>query len=317
MKRVAFLSLALALAISASVNGTSARSASQAGAGLLQLLPDGSGVAIIDVQKIAGSSLWATLAAQDSIKKGIGDVQAELAKSGISLSEIETAAVSFSMSGRGEPTIIVIGSFNQEKILAHLREKEKIKITTEGYKGAQIFNIGTENKASDGAFSFYDARTAVVGSAAGVRAAIDVKSGSRPSLAQNTKLASALASNAPAAVSFALDMPAGAFGSKAGNSSLPIPDFSSVKMIFGTVDVTTGIDINATLRTEKAEQAQEMVTRLNSLLEMGKAFLGSMTGDPKMAGIAQALKSVTVSGSDVDVKIAGSISGEVLTQLIR
>ncbi len=316
MKRVAFLSLMLALAISASVNGISARPTAQAGANLLQLLPDGSGVAIVDVQKIAGSSLWAMLASQDSIKKGIGDVQAELTKVGISLSDIETAAVSFSLSG-GEPTVIVTGSFNQEKILAHLREKDNVKVTADSYKGTQIFNIGPANKPSDGAFSFYDARTVVAGSVASVRAAIDVKSGSRPSMAQNSKLSAALASNAPAAVSFAFDMPAGAIGAKAGGSSLPIPDFSNVKMIFGTVDVTTGIDINATLRTEKAEQAQEMVTRLNALLDMGRAFLGSMTGDPKMAGIAQALKSVSISGSDVDVKIAGNISGEVLTQLIR
>jgi Skp family chaperone for outer membrane proteins len=317
MKRIAFLSLALALAISVGVNGTSARPTAQAGAGLLQLLPDGSGVAIVDVQKIAGSSLWATLASQDSIKKGIGDVQAELTKVGISLSDIETAAVSFAVSGGGQTTVIVTGSFNQDRILAHLREKENVKVTTESYKGAQIFNIGTTNKPSDGAFSFYDPRTVVVGSIAGVRAAIDVKTGSRPSIAQNSKLASALALNPPAAISFAVDMPPSAFGAKAGNSSIPIPDFSNVKMIFGTVDVAVGLDINATLRTEKAEQAQELATRLNSLLEMGKAFLGSMTGDPKMAGIAEALKTVTVSGSDIDVKIVGSIPGEVLTQLMR
>ena len=316
MRRVALVSVLLALAISAGVRGTSAHVVAQAGSDLLRLLPDGNGVAVIDVQKVISSSLWSTLAAHNPIKKGLDEAQAELSKLGVKLSDIHTAAVVFSTSGSGNPTVAVTGSFNQAQLLEGLRAQPNVKLASENYKGQEIFKIGSSTKPDDGAFTFVDAKTVVAGSASSVKAAIDVRSGARPSIAQNSKLASALASNPSAAISFALETPPGM--ANAGNSApIPLPDFSSVKLIFGTVDVTTALDVNATLRTDKVEDAKNIADRLNGLLDMARAYLGAMSSDPKMAGLVQALKNVSITGNDVDVKITGSLPQEIFTQLLR
>jgi hypothetical protein len=147
-----------------------------------------------------------------------------------------------------------------------------------------------------------------------VRSALDIGPG-KLSVAQNAKLASALASNPSAAVSFALEPPEG-LKNAGNNAPIPLPDFSSVKLIFGTVDATSALDINATLRTDDAKQAENIASRLNGLLDMARAYLGAMSSDPKMAGLVQALKTVSITGNGSDVKIAGSLPQEVFTQLL-
>jgi hypothetical protein len=42
-----------------------------------------------------------------------------------------------------------------------------------------------------------------------------------------------------------------------------------------------------------------------------------MSNDPKMAVFAGALKTVSVTGSDVDVKISGNLPIEVLNQIMK
>ena len=87
-------------------------------------------------------------------------------------------------------------------------------------------------------------------------------------------------------------------------------------MIFGSVDVATGIDLNATLRSDTAEHARALATQLNGLLEMARGFLGA-GNDPKMASLVAALKTITITGNDMDVRITGSLPMEVLGQLLH
>ena len=86
-------------------------------------------------------------------------------------------------------------------------------------------------------------------------------------------------------------------------------------MVFGTIDVRSGIDLSITLRTDTAEHAASVAERLNSLLGMDKGFLGAMT-DPKISPIADALKTVNIISADVDVRITGSLPMDVLTGLL-
>src|SRR5207237_9532045 len=136
---------------------------------------------------------------------------------------------------------------------------------SETYKGFEVFKVeSAETKQppaskptarhNDGGFAFLDAATVVAGTPTSVRAAIDVKTGSRPSVAQNTKLSEGLAASSGAAVRFALEM------SSSLTAKLPtgqMGDFSSIKMIFGSVDVTTGVDFKATFSNDTAEHAKD------------------------------------------------------------
>ncbi|HYP27566.1 MAG TPA: hypothetical protein VE262_12685 [Blastocatellia bacterium] len=329
MKRIAFVSLMLALAVSISLTGASARAGAQAGGDLLRLLPDGGAVAVVDVQRTLTSSFWTTVSSHDKIRGTFEKVQTELSGVGLRLSDVRTVAVVLPSGNTKDFTGVVSGSFNQNDILSRLRAKQNVKVTSETYKNVEIFQVNDAPKAVATAqaepkpaaknngfyFAFYDAGTIAIGNLAGVQASIDARSGARPSIAQNAKLGAVMAENPAAAIRFAAEVtPAMTQGIQTGG--VPIPDLSSIKMVFGTIDVTSSIDINATLRHDTAEHAKAISDQLNGLFGMLKGFLGS-SSDPKLAPIAGALDSVRIANTDVDVKITGSLSQDVLVHILK
>jgi hypothetical protein len=110
-------------------------------------------------------------------------------------------------------------------------------------------------------------------------------------------------------------IPPGGSLSSLQSNTIPLPDFSSVNLIFGTVAVTSEVDINATLRSDTADHAKAMAAQLNSLISMAKGFLSS--SNPKTAPIAEALKTLTVKDNGGDVNISASLSKDVISQLIH
>lgn len=332
MRKLTFSAL-LALALTAgAVNWIIARSATRAD--LLDVLPDGSGVAVIDFQKITGSALWATVSSQQKLKCAIDKAQSEIADIGVKLNDVHTVALVFSSKDLGNSTVAVNGGFDQSDVLERLRSNPKVKLTSEKYKGFDVYTVRSvpqpadsskiqDSKTSvapraatlkhDASFVFRDSSTVVAGSAEAVRISVDVMTGARPSAAQDAQLADALAQSGTAAIRFAITLTPAMTGSLQ-SSELPIPDFSSVKLIFGAIEVASGIDLNATLRSDTAENAKSIAERLNGLLGMAKGYLGAMS-DPKSAPIVDALKTVSITSSDIDVKITGSLPAELLNSL--
>ncbi len=321
----------LALAISISFNMASARSGVQAGGDLLRLLPDGGGVAVVDVQRTLTSSFWTTVSSQDKIRSTVDKVQTELAAVGLRLSDLRTFAVVFPTGSTKDFTGVISGSFNQTELLSHLRAKPELKVVSETYKNVEIYQVTDAPKAAAAttapaetksavnnnktAFAFYDSGTVVVGNLTGVRASIDTRAGTRPSIAQNAKLQAMLSENPSAAIRFAAEVTPGMTqGIQTGG--VPIPDLSSIKMVFGTIDITSSIDINTTLRHDTAEHAKAINDQLNGLFGMVKGFLGA-SSDPKLAPIAGALDSIKIVNNDIDVKITGSLSQDIVVQLLK
>lgn len=343
MRKIAFLAIVLALIVTANVKWGSAGSASRAGE-LLDVLPDGNVVAIIDFQKLAASNLWTAISSQQKFKGSLDKVDSEMAELGVKLSDVNTIALVFSSLSLNSPAVAVTGQFQQNDLLARLRAGGKMKLTSERYKNFDIYKAETisasveskdqakeTNQASelkslaagarktavnkDGtAFVFHGSNIIVAGSLEAVRASIDVKTGAKPGIAQNGKLAGALAQNPAAAIRFALTVTP-AMTSGLQSSELPIPDFSSISLIFGTIDVASGIDLNATLRSDTAEHAKSIADRLSGLLAMAAGYLGAMS-DPKMTPIGEALKTVKITSANADVKITGSVSIDLLNSLL-
>ena len=333
MRKIAFLSVLVVIALIAGVKTSTVRSATPA-TGLLDALPDGSAVAVIDFQKIAGSSLWATINAQDRMRTEIERAQSEMANLGVTLSDVHTVALVFGGAGFNSPTVALAGGFEQNELLRRLRSSGKVSLTSEKYKGIEIFKAkaisaagrskdvsgtgqdraGISSVARDEtSFVFYDATTMVVGSSEAVRTSVDVKTGAKPGLAQNSQLSDALAQNPAAAVRFAFSLTS-AITNGLKSADLPV-DFSSIRLVFGTIDVGSGIDLNATLRSDNVENAKSISEKLNSLLTLASGLLGSMK-DPKMAPIAEALKTVTITSTDTDVKITGNLPMGLLDSLL-
>src|SRR3954463_1290448 len=101
MKRVALAAIMLALAISVSVSPSAARPAAQAGNELLNVLPDGNAVLLIDVQRVTSSPLWNMLASQEKFRSTFDKIQSELSKAGVSLGDVQTVAIAFSNNDTG------------------------------------------------------------------------------------------------------------------------------------------------------------------------------------------------------------------------
>lgn len=298
---------------------------------LLEILPDCGGVAVIDVQKITGSALWATVGAQQKLAGVLDKTQSEIGELGVKLNDVHTIVLAFPSASLQNPTVVINGGFDQKDLLERMMASSKIKITSEKYKGFDVYRArsasppDTKSSAgssasnaatvrSDTSFTFRDPSTIVVGATESIRASIDVMTGARQSITQNTQLSDALAQNPSAAVKFAIVVtPSMTKGIQ--STELPIPDFSSIKLIYGSIDVTSGIDLNATLHSDSVESARVIAERLNGLLGMARGFLGA-TNNPKSTAIVDALKTVNITSSNTDVKITGSLTADLLGNLL-
>ncbi|HXU37080.1 MAG TPA: hypothetical protein VN937_12020 [Blastocatellia bacterium] len=318
----------LALMVAGGARGFAGREARPAD--LLEILPDGGGVAVIDFQKITGSALWTSISAQQKLSSFLNKAQSDIADFGIKLNDVHTIALVFAAANLNNPTAAISGGFDQKELLDRLRASSRIKLTAEKYKGFDVYKARSvpvsdakpssdSKKASVGAagnetsFAFRDASTIVIGATESVHASIDVMTGARQSVTQNTQLSDGLAQNPSAAVKFAIVVtPSMTKGIQ--SSELPIPDFASLKLIYGSIDVTSGIDLNATLRSDSAESAKGIADRLNGLLGMARGYLGA-TGNPKSTAIGDALKAVNITSINNDVKITGSLTADLLSNL--
>ena len=311
MKRYAFQATALALTLTAVV-GWSARPVANSSADLLQFLPDGSGVILVDFQKVTASSLWSS--GQKSIKDTLEKIEPGTADL-INPTDIQTMAVAIQGLGMDNVVGVATGTFNQSAILARLKADTKIKLSTEKYKNVDVhLASAVAGSKHDVSFAFYDPSTIIVGKSAGVRASIDTKLGERTSMAQNAKLTGALAEVPPSAIKFAL-VPTPAMTTGLQANDLPFPDFASIKLVFGAVDLASGLDLTATLRTDTGEQAKSIAERLNGLLSMAKGYLGA-AGNAKLAPAVEALKTVNITNADADVRITGSVPMDLLNSLL-
>jgi hypothetical protein len=282
-----------------------------------QILPDGVALIVFDVQRTISSELWNTLGQEPRSKKFIDSLQSHLLDLGLKLSDLNTLAISLPASGFNNSSIVVTGAFNGDDVIGRLRSNPKVKLSTESYKNVQINRAQSNEGAnhSDTFFAFLDAGVVTVGARGGVQATIDVRTGDKPGMTQNAKLMAAMSENVPSAIRFAF-APTSALMGNLQSSSLPLPDLSTVNMVFGTVSIGSAIDVSATVRNDTAEHAKAMANQFNGLLAMAKGFLGSST-DPKLAPIGEAVKTFTVTDSGADVKISGSVSKELLAKVIH
>lgn len=305
-------------------------------ADLLDILPDGGGVAVIDLQKITGSTLWATVGAQQKLARVIDKAQSEIADLGLRLNDVRTVVLAFPSADLSSPTAAINGGFDQKELLEHLRSSPRIKLTSDKYKGFDVYkaqsvpssdaktspdskggatagstNANAATLRNETSFAFRDPNTVVIGATESVRASIDVMTGGRRSITQNAQLVDGLAQNPSAAIRFALIVTPSAINLK---SSELLQEFSSVKLIYGAIDVASGIDLNATLRSDTAENAKAMADRLNGLLGMFRGYLGA-ANNPKSTAIVDALKAVNITSSNNEVKITGSLTADLLGNL--
>ena len=165
------------------------------------------------------------------------------------------------------------------------------------------------------AFAFYDSGTLALGSPSGIKAAIDVKVGDQPGIAQNQKYSGVLAQLPAGAVGLALS-PQPILGRMPKDLVLPLPDLKNVNLIFGAVDVGSNVDLNLTFRNDTSEQGSLMAGNLNALLKTAAGVL-RVAKKGKYAPVADALKTFSISSNGPDVRMTGTLSKELFAQVLR
>jgi hypothetical protein len=317
MKRILVIGLLLGLGLVAPIGSTSATTTpAQFGGDPLELLPDGAAVAVINVKQIVASDVWSLVVGSSKLTHAIGKAQADLDAIGLKISDLGGVALAIPLGPNNNAVAAVSGSFNPATIIAKLKDTANVNVTSDKYKSFDVYRVVSTaaNNHSDVSLAFYDNSTAIVGPATGVKAAIDVRAGDKPSMAKNATLDQVMAQNSSAAIRFAFVPPNGTLTS-IQSEKVPLPDLSSINLIFGTVALTSSVDINATLRSDTSDHAKAISSQLNSLLSMAKGFLSS--SNPKMAPVAEALKTVTINDTGGDVTISASLSKDVITQLVH
>jgi hypothetical protein len=316
MKRITIVALTLMLAISAGIANSAARSAPAAASELLNSLPNGSGVVLVNVKTVLGSSLFA----QGKLKSALEKVESEISQVGLKLSDLDSAAISFSSGKFNNPTIVVSGAFNQAALLARAKDSGKVTITSQKYKNFDVYSVAdvkaaTTKTPNDMAFAFLDASTVAAGNAAGVRASIDARSGETPNITKNAKLMEGLSQSASSPIRFALEITPG-MTKGLESTGIPMPNFSGLQMVFGSVNLDAGIALDASLRNDTVEHAKEMTDQLNSLLGLVKGLMGS-SDDAKMAPLVEVLKSIKVINTNADVKVTAALPAEILAKFFN
>jgi hypothetical protein len=321
MKRLVFTRLTLAVAVVLVAQAGWAQPVPQAGNDLLQYLPNGNGAIVVDMRKVTSSGVWQTLSSRNPIKNALAGMEGQVSDLGLKLSDIHDVAIALTGSGFNNPVVAASGAFRKDDILAGLRADKRIALSSGSHKNIQIHTVRQVDQAAgkksteEVSFAFLQDSTVVVGPVAGVRASIDAHLGQGSRMSQNAELVDGLRSNTTGAARFALKLTPAMTGAAKSNQ-IPLPDFAAIRMAFGAVDLTSAIDLDVTLRCDTPDNAKAIANQLNSLLGMARGFLGSGS-DPRSTAIASALRSVSITELEGDVKITGSLPSELIAQLFR
>jgi hypothetical protein len=137
----------------------------------LELLPDGMGVAVINVKQMVASDVWALVMGSNKATHAIQKAESELSSIGLKVSDLAGVAVAIPVSPGTSAVAVASGSFSPSDIIARLRDNGNVKLTSEKYKGLDVYRVVSTSSTnhSDVTFAFYDGGTAVVGPATGVR----------------------------------------------------------------------------------------------------------------------------------------------------
>ena len=284
---------------------------------LYLLLPDGGGLLVLDGKRVAASPIGNSAEAQAKLNRLIEQLLSSVPDLGLKIADVNSGAVSVAAGGFKNPTIALNGKFTRTDLLARLKGEARIKLSSEKYKDLEIFNAvrvsETGTTTSQVSFVFYDENTLVLGTNVAVRGSVDAKSGSSPHIGANTKLAALMGLSQEAAVRFAL-LVTPEMAKSLNSTQLPLPDFSTVSAAFGSLDVGTGINVNATLRSDTPAHAKGIAQRLTGVIGIARSLLGA---DANNAALVEGLKSISVTTVESDVKITGSLPLSLLSAELK
>jgi len=314
MKKITTLTLALLLmlfGIAACKKAGAPAAGSATAADMLSMIPKSAqGVVVLDVH--AGMNL----AFVDKMIKDTKDNQKYLdfiKDTGIDPQKDIYFAVIGLMGTEGlnnaSPAIVVNMKYDKDKLLAKLKEKAT-NVTEEVYEGLTLYTVPEADEKKPMSGVFYDASNIIFGEAKDVKAVIDVVKKGGENVLKNDALAALLktadkSAMVWAAVAFPPDMMKSLAAQNPMASSLE--NMKSVLLALNYKAKALQIEIKG--MGGDAEKNKQTADALNGL----KA-LGAMASAEKPE-IGELVNKIEVTSSAEFVKIAASLSDELLTKL--
>ena len=349
-RRFYFSLVAFTLSLLAAVAFVVGRSAGTRAAGAtsaLEALPASDFVISIDAERALNETLPTLLAANPTaLAKFNAKLDEFQRKTGINPRSLESIAIGGSFTP-GKPhsdtraVVIARGSFKSDEALegAFAAAKAKdpnLQREEQQYEGRRVFLIYStrtsvddvrdgkpiaevearakfRSRAEKMAVTALDANTIAVGDVDDVHAAIDASLGRNRVDDELVRLAS---ETPGAVVGFSGRVPQNA-GVKVGDSAIE-KYFASIRQFYGSFSADgTDAQAHVTLRTETAEQANDLGQGLNALKGLA-AFGFSHSGGPaKDASVGDLLRSLSVTTLNNEVQISVKIPQASLAPLVK
>ncbi len=291
---------------------------------LLRMLPSFGGVVTIDVTQL-NQEIEQQVAGNVDLASKIHTKLAQMAaKTGVDAQTIDQIAISFSLpGGAGQPHSVVVASgvFNQDQILARLRESSGKKWKKKNYSGENIYIAPArkgKNKKSEtrAAISFFDNQSIVAfGPFEDVKKAVDARSGAAPSAVQDATLIAALnQTSVNASVRFAFAIPE-EIRQLLANASGPgafLRPLSKVTEVTGSVDLNdAGLLASVSLLTASSGESASVVALVNQGLALARLAL---SGHDDLLEILDGVSAAAVGNT---AQITVSLSADLINRLIE
>jgi hypothetical protein len=349
---LALVAVMLGLGVGAAVvnRGRVSPAAATASDELVAMLPASDVIAVVDVSRVFGEIIPQIKAlTDDGGAKMAKELDEFVAETGIDPAKVTTAVVGFKMaeSGlmKGSGAAILQGvTLDPARIEAAIKAKNGSFRTVE-HKGKQIHVVtppkksakaGAGGKGDEGekkgegvagalgagvnvddemALAQLEAGRVAVGNLDGLKALIDAKGA--PATAANAKLTDLLKQTPAGLVRYAANVPASATETLTSQGEL-FAQLATIKTVFGSMEV--GKDLSATLdtkmRTGTADEAAKLEASLQSLVGLGKMFLGG-NQNPQMQAFGQILDQVKIGLQASDVSLSISIPRSLFDELAK
>jgi hypothetical protein len=284
----------------------------RAGGDSMALVPKESTIVFsINFDRLHGSKTWAQVkdAAQDPATKK--DFDEFVQKTGLDpLTQVNGMTGGFSGTSGAKPqfAVIIRGKFDEQKIVAYVKQKAKEDGKTTELKSEQYGGKNIYGDTEDAGVTFLDGSTLVIGGKDWVKKVIDVGAGKAESVKKNDGI-QALVSKAHT------DQAVWAVGEvPAGEGQLPTG--GELKAVAMSIDLQEGLKAELNGKAASADDAKKISTELTNKIAESKK-------DPQvqmalaMSGVGPMLDTLKVANEGEWVKINAALTQPQLDELVN
>jgi len=270
------------------------------------------GVFGMNVQKFIQSPFYAKLQSKQGDRIG-QDLQEFIAKTGVDPTKDVQYIVAAARpgTGKGAGVAIAVGTFNSGSIIAYINSKGTPIETA--YKKGKVLMIPESNGSTlEHGIAFLSNTEIAMGDLESLKQVLDIQAGDASGI-DSTSLGTLIASLDPGEMFWF----AGDATSVMAKTSATTPfagNLSTIRTIYGTLDLTTAIMGKVTATTVDADSANKLVAVVNGFVALGTLAAQSSNQTQDIKDLIAQIK-IQATATDKDVNLTLNVPFDVLDKL--